>query len=197
MQFTRFSLTALILALFALPAAARAQTISVYGTASPAYLNHLYTINNATPPQTTLSGKWFIGADAGVTFTFHETSPVTVGLDFRGGPEIGTTGLGTALAGLKLGFKPPVTNFKPYAQLSLGFLEQRHPTGSGAYAVTDAESYFVTEILAGVDYPIARHIDVRALEVGVGATRRIVTNGVNTATKPYPLSLSSGIVFNF
>jgi len=193
---TRFALIPLVVALFAIPAA-RAQTVSIYGTANPAYLNHLYTITSTIPPQYTLAGSWFVGANAGVTINLPPSGPVSVGIDFRGGPEIGTPGLGSALAGIKLGFKQPLFHLKPYIQLSTGFLEQRHQTGSAVYAYTDNESYFGAELFGGVDYPIARHIDLRMLEVGLGTTHVVITNGINTTAHPEFLSLSSGIVFNF
>ncbi len=189
----RFTVLAL-LALSAAPFAARAQGISVYGTVSPVYLNHLYTVNGTT---SSLAGQWLVGANAGVTLTFAQSGNVSMGLDFRGGPEIGTPGVGSALAGFKLGFQPPKSHFKPYGQFSLGWLEQRHNTGTGSFAVTDAESYFAVELLGGVDYPVAHHLDLRLVEAGVGTTRRIVTNGINTSTRPAIVSLNSGIVYTF
>jgi hypothetical protein len=177
--------------------AANGQAVSVYATASPAYLNHLYTISSGTSPQYYLSGQWLVGANAGVTFTVSQTDKMSVGFDFRGGPEIGTPGIGTALAGVKLGFKPGIFHLKPYGQLSVGFLEQKHQTGSGAYTTIDAQSYFGVELFGGVDYPLARHVDIRVVEVGIGANHVVVNNGNNTKPSPEIFSLNSGLVFHF
>ena len=197
----RLAPLSLLAALFALPSA-RAQSgnpsITVYATASPTYLNHLFTLSNTTPATTTLAGQWFYGFNGGVTFNVPSSgNGVSLGIDFRGGPEIGTPGLANALAGLKLKFPSPAYRLKPYTQLSFGWLEQRHRTGTGSSTYYDAESYFATELFAGVDYPVTRHLDIRLVEVGGGLTHVLVTNGTNTQFHPDILSLNSGLVYNF
>ena len=172
--------------------------IDIYITAAPTHLSHLYTVSNASPtPQTTLSGQWFYGVNGGVTFNFFHGSGLDLGLDFRGGPQIGTPGFGSALAGLKFALHPSATRFKPYIQLSTGFAEQRHSTGSGAYATTNAEEYFAFEFLTGVDYPLTRRIDLRAVEVGIAPAHAIVTNGTALKSSPVIVTLNSGLVFKF
>ena len=192
----RTALISLVMGLFAFTAA-NAQTVSIYGTASPTYLNHLYTLSSATNPQATLAGNWFVGFNGGVTFNFTGSGPITLGLDFRGGPEIGTPGLGSALAGLKVGFPSPALRLKPYGQFSIGYLEQRHQTGTGSALVKDAESYFAVELLGGVDYPVASHVDIRVLELGIGTSYVLVNNGINTRAKVGIFSVNSGVVFHF
>ena len=193
----RFTLLpAILLALFALPMA-RAQSIDIYGTASPAFLNHLYNLSNGVYPQADLTNQWFIGANAGVTLNFSDSGKITRGLDFRGGPEIGTPGLGTALVGFKVASDSAFFHLKPYGQFSVGYMEQRHSTGSGTYAVLDAEGYFLAEVFAGVDYPVTRRVDIRVVEVGGGLSKVIVTNGINTQSHPAIFSVNSGIVFHF
>jgi hypothetical protein len=194
----RITLLAICITFFLLPAAHAQNNIDVYVTAAPAHMSHLYTINNAAPtPQATLSGQWFYGANAGVTFHFYKGSGIDLGFDFRGGPEFGTPGFGSALAGLKFAMHPSTTRFKPYVQLSTGFAEQRHTTGSGAYATLNAEEYFAFEFLAGVDYPLTKRIDLRCAEVGIAPTHAIVTNGTALQSSPSIVTLNSGLVFRF
>jgi hypothetical protein len=192
----RFALLPALFALLLLPAA-HAQSISIYGTASPAYLNHLYNLSGGPSPASDLTGKWFIGAEGGVTLNFSDSNKLAMGLDFRGGPQIGTPGFATALAGFKVASKTSPFHLKPYGQLSVGWMEQRHTTGTGASTVLDAESYFVTELFAGVDYPVTRHLDLRLVEAGIGAGKVVVTNGINTGAHPEIFSLNSGIVYHF
>jgi hypothetical protein len=193
---------AAILLLFAASsvASARAQdadrNILVYGAFAATHLNHLYTVNGTTPGST-LTGSWFEGGNAGVTFNFYQGSSVALGLDFRGGPQIGTHGLGSALAGFKIASQAPILHVKPYTQLSIGWMEQRHNTGSGIAAVTDAETYVAVELLGGIDYPVSSHIDIRVVELGIGFDRVIDTNAINTTAKPTPFTVNSGVVFHF
>jgi hypothetical protein len=130
----RFALLPALFALLLLPAA-HAQSISIYGTASPAYLNHLYNLSGGPSPASDLTGKWFIGAEGGVTLNFSDSNKLAMGLDFRGGPQIGTPGFATALAGFKVASKTSPFHLKPYGQLSVGWMEQRHTTGTGASTV--------------------------------------------------------------
>jgi hypothetical protein len=178
-------------------ATARAQNIQVYATAAPTHLNHLYTVTGGATPVASLSGNWFIGADAGVTFNFYHSPAVILGLDFRGGPEIGTPGLGSALVGFRIAGSNPVFHLKPYFQLSTGWMEQRHQTGSGAFTITDAETYIPFQIFGGVDYPVNKRIDIRVVEVGVGVTHILAPDGIETPSKPDMFTLKSGVVVNF
>jgi hypothetical protein len=192
----RFAPVLVLVGLFAVPAA-RSQTVQIYGTVAPTYLNHLYTVTGSTNPSTSTSGYWFVPPNAGLTLNFTKPGPVSVGLDFRGGPKIGTPGLGSFLVGIKVGVKPTVFQLKPYGQFSMGYLDQSHTTGSGLSATTNSQAYFAVEILGGVDYPVAPHIAIRVVEVGVGLTHYGANTGSNTSANPSIFSLQSGVVLNF
>ena len=190
-------LTAVLVTFFALPAA-RSQTVEFYATAAPTYLNHLYTVTGSgSNAGSDFSGYWFIPPTAGVTLNFEKPGPVTLGLDFRGSPKLGTPGLGSFLVGLKLNVKTAPFHLKPYGQLSLGYLDQSHTTGAGASAVTSSQAYLGFELLSGVDYPVASHIDIRIVEVGLGVTRYSAATGTNTNPSPSIVSLQSGVVVHF
>jgi len=176
--------------------AAHAQTVQVYATAAPTYLTRLYTVNGSgATTSSDYSGVWFVPPNAGFTLSSTKPGAVNWGLDFRGGPKLGTPGLGSFLVGAKMSVKPTAFHLKPYGQLSIGYLDQSHKTGSGASQVTSSQSYLGVELLGGVDYPVAHHFEIRIVEIGVGFTHYGVSTGSNTSPNPAILSLQSGLVW--
>ena len=191
----RFAPFAFVFCLFALPAA-HSQTVEIYATAAPAYLSRMYTVTGSgATAGYDYSGVWFVPPNAGLTLSSNKPGAVNFGLDFRGGPKFGTPGLGSFLIGAKMSLKPTALHLKPYLQLSLGYLDQSHKTGSGSSAVTSSQAYFGTELLGGVDYPVGYHFEIRVLEVGVGFTHYGTATGSNVSPNPDIFSLQSGLVW--
>lgn len=152
--------------------AARAQIVSVYGTFSPTHVSNIQTgavlTSSGYTNQTT--SLWTRGFGGGVTFNFLPIGPVALGVDLRGSTRLGTPGLDTAMAGLKLTLKPLVIPFKPYVQASGGYLATRTNNVSTGVPPdsTFTNRYAAYEVFGGVDYKFLPFIDVRLLEIGVG-----------------------------
>lgn len=193
----RISLSALVSLLFlsTLSALAPAQ-IAVYGTFSPTRIQGIATGNNATGGYTT-SNYWAYAAGGGATLTVLPLGPLSLGLDLRGSTQPGTQGADTVLAGLKLGAKVPTVSYKPYVQVSGGYLNTRSRVATGfPSGSTNHQGFAAYEVLAGIDHRIAPLIDFRVIEAGVG--RGILVNGPNSNIPNVTfVTLSTGLVFHF
>lgn len=177
-----------------------AQIVSVYATFSPVHVSNVASgaiiANGGFQTQT--ASFWASGIGGGVTLNFLHLGPATLGFDLRGSTKPGTVGADTALAGIKLGFHPPVIRFKPYVQGSAGYLATRShfagtdPPGSGPVV----NKYVAYEVLAGLDYSLVHFVDLRLVEVGVG---RGVLTGPNFGGSPNAtlLTVNTGVVVHF
>jgi hypothetical protein len=140
----------------------------------------------------------------GITVRLIPFGPLALGLDLRGSTKPGTPGADSALAGLKLSFKPPVGHLKFYVQGSGGIIQTR-TTDTSSYAqdppVTVAQSetrrFAAYEILAGVDYHFVHFFDLRLVEIGGG--RAFVPQTYNLLNTPSStlFTVNSGVVFHF
>jgi hypothetical protein len=180
------------LLLFAV-AAARAQVAAIYITSSNAHLSNVPSgsvVPVGEAPVTQYDTFWASGIGGGVTINIIPLPVVSLGLDFRGSTKPGTTGVDTALVGLKLTVHPPVIRIKPYIQGSAGYLATRTPAiGSG---VTVTNKYLVYEVMGGVDIPLVHFVDLRLVEVGGG---RVVNS--SSGNNPSLFTINSGLVFHF
>jgi hypothetical protein len=188
-----------LLCIFSAPCL-HAQAVSIYGTYSPLHAGNvetglLYSNTSGFSPQ--YANFWTSGFGGGATFNFLRLPVFSLGLDLRGSTRPGTVGADTAMAGIKLGVKPPHFPIKPYIQGSLGYLATRTvnvtnaPTAEEPIGGTRSHQYLAYEVLGGVDYPINHFIDYRIIEVGGGQPFNA------GSPRPNFLTINTGVVFHF
>lgn len=98
--------------------------------------------------------------------------------------------------GVRVSGTPWERPIKPYVQASVGVTTTKPPqstvhTSKGAYLV-----------MAGADYTLARHVDLRMIEVGYGSLTTVSSATIGTGgSRAIPASkmvtFSSGLVFRF
>lgn len=193
----------------ALPLAAHAQALSIYGTFSDVRPSNVETGVTVARTGSTYNYSSFsvAGFGGGVTFGLLSAGPVRLGLDLRGSTRPGTTGADTAFAGLKLGLKLPVIHLKPYLQASGGYLATRTPNSSvyqtdpgPAFPATFTNQYAAYEILGGVDLPVVHFVDLRLVEVGGGQGYNTGITGLFSTAGTSNMSfytINSGVVVHF
>jgi len=179
--------------------AVHAQGISIYATSSNSRFSNVQTGALLTPsgPQNQYTNFWTSGIGGGVTFNIIPVGPVRVGLDLRGSTRPGTVGSDSAMAGIKVGFHPPLIRLKPYLQASGGYLATRTvnvSTGAPANS-TFNNQYAAWEILGGIDVPIAPFLDFRAIELGGGTGVSVF--GSPNAPNVSLFTVNSGLVVHF
>ena len=186
--------------LLAIPCALQAQAVSIYATFSPTHLSNVETgaVYSATGYTEQTASYWSPGFGGGLTFNFIPVGPIRLGFDLRGSSKPGTSGLDSALFGVRLTVRPPVLRLKPYIQASAGYLNSRTtnvstPPGqtSGQIGGTFSNDYAAYEILGGVDYPLLGPLDLRIIEIGAG-------QGLGNGNyNPAFVTVNSGIVLHF
>jgi hypothetical protein len=104
--------------------------------------------------------------------------------------------LNSFLLGLRVVIKPSESGIKPYVEVLGGAATSKSPY-SGVHVTRAQYGAF-----GGVDYPLNRIVDFRAIEVGYGSASTVSSStvGGNSQT-PVPsarlLSVSTGLVFRF
>ncbi len=191
----------LLVLLLVLPAAARAQVLSVYGTFSPAHLSNVATgaVYTTTGFKEATTSYLSYGVGGGITANFLPLGPVRFGFDLRGSTKPGISGADSALFGIKVSVHPPVLRIKPYGQVSIGYLASRTtnlstPSGqtSGAIGGIFSNQYAIYEIMGGVDYPLIGPLDFRVIEIGGG--KGILQGNTNNPTF---ITVNTGLVLHF
>jgi hypothetical protein len=144
---------------------------------------------------------WTSGIGGGASLRWLSLGPVNLSFDLRGSTQPGTPGADTALAGLKLGIKPPGLRLKPYVEAAGGYMGTRtvnvNSTSTYPYPSvggTLTNHYAGWEILGGIDYPLIRFLDLRLIEVGAGRGYDILSTSTPDITA---LTINSGLVFHF
>jgi len=195
-------IAALATALFA--PIVQGQVLSFYGTYSPAHVSTLTTAIDLVTGTTQYASLWTNGAGFGATARILRLGPATLGLDLRGTPKTGTPAIDTVLVGLKLGARLPLTRLKPYVQVSGGLLSIRNliATTYPANTVSSStanENDTAVQFIGGVDYPVRRFLDVRAIELGIGEAQFFnLLGGSGTAPPNHTLfTVNSGFVVHF
>ncbi len=187
--------------LLALPIAAHAQAIAIYGTFSPAHLSNIATgaVYSATGYNEATASYVSYGVGGGITANFIPVGPVRLGIDLRGSTKPGTSGADSAMVGIKLGIHPPVLRIKPYGEFAVGYLASRTtnlstPSGqtTGSIGGIFNNQYGVFEVIGGVDYPLLGPLDWRIVEIGGG--KGLVKFGTNNPTF---FTLNTGLVVHF
>jgi hypothetical protein len=179
--------------------AVHAQAVSIYATSSSGHFSNVQTGSVFTTAGyvNQYTNFWASGIGGGVTFNLIPVGPVRVGLDFRGSTRQGTLGADTAMAGVKLGFHPPVIPIKPYLQASGGYVATRTFNVSTGVPLNSTfnNQYAAWEILGGVDFALAPFLDVRLIELG-GGTGVSAFGGSNTQNISL-FTVNSGLVLHF
>ena len=108
---------------------------------------------------------WYKGFAGGVYGNFLKAGPVHLGLDLRGSFQAGDQyGYRNFLVGPRLEIKPPLLPIKPYIQASVG-------VGGNEYNGTSRlQTHYSSKLqygfIAGLDYVLIPHLDLRLAEVG-------------------------------
>lgn len=195
----RKALLLLAVALF-VSATAHAQ-FGVYGTFTANHLSGIKSSPEATTPSALNNDVSPLGGTGGVYYDFFKLGHlVKLGADARGtitttkrGAFIAANGGGarieSGLFGVRAVFNAPVlhTILRPYVQGSVGIGRSNYGILYGNNGVV-LKNNFQYMGFAGVDIPLAPFLDLRLVELGVGALS-------NNHTYPVQ-SVSSGIVFH-
>jgi len=139
----------------------------------------------------------FYGYNLGGYYDFFHSGKLATGLDLRlDDLHANNAMLKDLLVGLRVSGQPFSRPIKPYVLVSVGQGYTKAP-GSTIHIAKLDYSFF-----AGVDYTLARHVDLRAIEIGRGSLSTVSTATVGAGgnfptTASTMLSFSSGLVFRF
>jgi hypothetical protein len=148
------------------------------------------------------------GAGIGVTFNVHRFSAVALGLDLRlayvpqGASSVQDTDSGKTnyeSLGIKGTFHFHHSRFVPYVEVSAGGLRANAATSSGDNV---SSTWSMFEYVGGIDYPLARHLSLRLIEIGGGGgTPTNSADNPKNPSVPEPktnlFTLNSGLVLCF
>ena len=179
--------------------AARSQVVAVYATVSPSHLSNVESgaVYSVTGYTEHTASYWSTGYGGGVTLSVVPVGPVRIGFDLRGSTKPGSTGMQSALFGVKVGVHVPAIRLHPYIQGSIGYLDAATtnvstPAGqsSGTIGGIFESKYAAYEVMGGVDYPLIGPLDIRIVEVGVG-------RGALSSYDPTFVTINTGLVLHF
>jgi hypothetical protein len=140
-----------------------------------------------------VTSRMFYGVSFGGYYDAVRGKRFDVGIDIRDQLVHGNSAsLNSFLLGPRVAYKPENFAYRPYIQLSAGEGRSRPATNP---AHLNRVAY---EIFAGLDRPIAKHVDLRIIEVGYGAVSTINSSnfGFNTTfSASHVLDFSTGFVF--
>ena len=153
-----------------------------------------------------------VGGGGGLTVHIVNVGPAAIALDLRGSDSGGNQSLGSFFGGVQLAYNRRPFGLRPYIQYSYGLF------GTTAVAAdpyvdtnicffctpnyvlktsTRSANYRGYEVFAGVDYRLARFVDFRAVELGVG-TGHSTNSSIGTAiTNPTLFNIDTGLVVHF
>ena len=141
------------------------------------------------------TSRTFYGVNIGGYYDFFHAAKADVGIDLRDSYTKGNNAsLNSFLVGVRVVARPANYSFRPYAQLSVGVGSTKPPTS------TVHISRVAYDIFGGVDYPLAKHLDFRIVEVGYGALSTVSSanfNGQTSIPTSRLFSVSTGLVFRF
>ena len=138
----------------------------------------------------------FYGFDIGTNYDFVHSGKINGGLDVRYSDLHANNAMfRDFLVGARVSAAPFSRPFKPYAQFSVGVGTTKAPQS------TIHTSRLDYAVFGGVDYSVARHVDLRIFEVGYGAVTTASTSTIAASGPTIPASkqilFSSGLVFRF
>ncbi len=193
---------ALTLAAATLDPSAQAQLIEAYATFSPTHAGNVQTgtLLNGSTYQNQYTSFFAPAIGGGITLNVLPLGPIRIGLDLRGSTKSGTTGIDTALAGIKLAIKPPLLPIKPYVQVSGGYVATRTANlTAGTAGATFGNQYAAVEGLAGVDYHFLPFLNLRLIEFGYGKgfNSGISFGSTSTQNDLNFYTINTGLVLHF
>lgn len=190
---------------FFVAAAALVMTASAAHAQVGLYFNPIATrVSNSTVDNSVFSflgqnstSRVFWGVNYGAYYDFTHAGSLTVGVDLRGTDMHANNGwMKDLLFGVRLSGDNVHGAWRPYAEGMFGAGFTKAPSS------TIDKRKPEWRVLAGLDHPLGKHVDVRAIEVGYGTLQTIssytVGNGGNLVIPSSKvLSFSSGLVFRF
>jgi hypothetical protein len=152
---------------------ARAQ-FSIYGTV--AATDYGYAFNSGG---LTYNGD-YLGLGGGLTYIFPRDRRLTLGIDLRDYVTPAARGGNTGVVSFRIGVVPHKVPLRPYFQIGPGYVSAKVPAVVGPQTVDIA----AVSIGGGLDIRVARHIDLRVIEIestaGVSATQSAGTASFGT-----------------
>lgn len=140
-----------------------------------------------------VTSRMFYGVSFGGYYDAYRGPRFDAGIDIRDQLVHGNSAsLNSFLLGPRVAYKPQNSAFRPYVQLSVGEGRSK-PSTNPAHI-----NRLAYEVFAGVDRPIAKHVDFRIIEVGYGGVSTISSAnfGYNTSfSASRVLDFSTGLVF--
>ena len=139
----------------------------------------------------------FYGYNLGGYYDFYHTGKLSTGFDMRFADLHANNGLlRDFMVGLRISDAPFTLPIKPYVQLSGGIGTTKAPQSSVKV------SKGIYQISGGADWTLAKHVDLRAIEIGYGSLTTVSSGTVGSAgniniPSSKLLSFSSGLVFRF
>ena len=139
----------------------------------------------------------FYGFDMGGYYDFFHAGKLAAGMDLRFSDQhAANAGIREYMFGLRVSGSPFSRPIKPYIEAAFGEGSTKPQAGTVRVGKPTYGVY------GGVDYTLARHIDLRAIEIGYGSLTTVssatVGSGGNVAIPSSKLlSFSSGFVFRF
>jgi len=196
----RNAASAVVLLLTAAASYAHAQSKGNIGL----YLNPLATdiTNSKTDPSSysflgpNATSRVFWGFQMGGYYDFFHSGPLAAGVTMRfANQHADNAGIRDFQVGARVSGAVG-TRLRPYVEATIG------DASTKAQKSTIRVSKAAYAVYGGVDYSLARHVDLRAIEVGYGSATTIsgatVGQGNGSAYVPSKLvSFSSGFVFRF
>jgi len=141
------------------------------------------------------TSQMFYGVNFGGYYNFHHTKPVDIGFDMRDSiVRHDGASLNSFLVGLRVSGKPGSFPVKLYVQPMFG------SGTSKSEFTTIHKTNFEYSVLAGVDYPLRKHIDFRAIELGYGSVSTVSSanfGGLIPIPAAHLVTISTGFVFYF
>lgn len=139
------------------------------------------------------TSRMFYGVQFGGYYDFYHAAKLDVGVDIRDTIVHGNNAnLNDFSLGLRVSPKPAMFVFKPYAEVAVGAASSKPPTSSVHRSKASIEGR------VGVDYPVAKHLDLHVIEVAYGTADTINSGNFNSGLS-FPnsklLSFSTGLVF--
>ena len=142
-----------------------------------------------------VTGRTFYGVNIGGYDDLYHGDKFDAGVDIRDSYTKGNNAsLNSFLVGGRLVGKLANSSFRPYVQLSVGVGSTKPPLS------TVHISRATVDIFGGLDYPLAKHVDFRVVEVGYGTLSTVSSanfNGQTAISASRLLNISTGLVFHF
>jgi len=141
------------------------------------------------------TSRWFGGVAYGGYWDFYHQPKYSAGVDIRETTlHANNAALNTFSVAARIEGNDRHYGFRPYGQLAIG-AGKSHGVHS-----TVSTTRLQWGIFGGLDYPIAKHVDFRAIELGYG-TVTTMSSTIERANTNIPsaslIHISTGLVFRF